>query len=147
MTVTPIILCLNSGSSSLKFALYQLGETETLLAAGAIERVGLPGGQLWIRDAAKKVLMETHQDAPDHQVAVHTTFAALEQLQLPQPAAVGHRLVHGGPEHVAPEHVTQQLMISLRRLVAFAPLHLPSEIQGIEGGGGTLSRPTSGCLL
>jgi acetate kinase len=56
----------------------------------------------------------------------------LEQLHFPQPAAIGHRLVHGGPEHAAPERVTPQLVTALRRLVAFAPLHLPSEIQGIE---------------
>ena len=132
MIATPVILCLNSGSSSLKFALYQPGEAETLLAAGAVERLGLSGGYLWIRDADKKVLTETHSDVPDHQAAVHATFAVLDQLHFPQPAAVGHRLVHGGPDHAAPERVTPQLMASLRRLIAFAPLHLPSEIQGIE---------------
>ena len=132
MRAPPVILCLNSGSSSLKFALYQPGEAETLLAAGAVERLGLPGGYLGIRDADKKVLTETHSDVPDHQAAVHATFAMLDQLHFPQPAAVGHRLVHGGPDHAAPERVTPQLMASLRRLVAFAPLHLPSEIQGIE---------------
>src|SRR6266446_4112857 len=132
MIAPPVILCLNSGSSSLKFALYQPGEAETLLAAGAVERLGLSGGYLWIRDVDKKVLTETHSDVPDHQVAVHATFAVLDQLHFPQPAAVGHRLVHGGPDHAAPERVTPQLMASLRRLVAFAPLHLPNEIQGIE---------------
>lgn len=132
MTATPVILCLNSGSSSLKFALYQLEEAETLLAAGAVERIGLPGGHLWIRDADKKILTETHSDFPDYQAAVRTAFVAVEQMHLPQPAAVGHRLVHGGPDHVAPERVTSQLMASLHRLIAFAPLHLPSELQGIE---------------
>src|SRR5205814_5983928 len=53
-------------------------------------------------------------------------------LHSPRPAAVGHRLVHGGPDHAAPERVTPQLMASLRRLIAFAPLHLPSALQGIE---------------
>src|SRR5947208_166386 len=132
MRAPPVILCLNSGSSSLKFALYQPGEAETLLAAGAVERIGLSGGYLGIRAADKKVLAETHSDIPDHQTAVHATFAVLEQLHLPQPAAVSHRLVHGGPDHAAPERVTPQLMASLRRLIAFAPLHLPSELQGIE---------------
>src|SRR5207247_7805760 len=102
------------------------------LAAGAVERIGLPGGHLWIRGADKTVLTEAHRDFPDHQAAVHMAFAALEQLHLPQPAAVGHRLVHGGPDHAAPERVTPQLLAALRRLVAFAPLHLHSEIQGIE---------------
>jgi acetate kinase len=133
MTTDHVILCLNSGSSSLKFALYQLSdEAETLLAEGAVERIGLQGGHLWIRSADKKILTEAHSDFPDHQAAVSVTFAALEQLRLPQPAAVGHRLVHGGANHAAPERVTPQLMATLRRLVAFAPLHMPSEIQGIE---------------
>lgn len=133
MTTDHIIFCLNSGSSSLKFSLYQLGdEAETLLAEGAVERIGPNGGLLWMHSADKSVLKETHSDFPDHRTAVAATFVALEQLCLPQPAAVGHRLVHGGPEHTAPERVTPQLMGALRRLVAFAPLHLPSQLQGIE---------------
>jgi acetate kinase len=133
MTTDHIIFCLNSGSSSLKFSLYQLGdEAETLLAEGAVERIGPSGGLLWVHSADKSVLKETHSDFPDHRTAVAATFVALEQLCLPQPAAVGHRLVHGGPEHTAPERVTPQLMGALRRLVAFAPLHLPSQLQGIE---------------
>jgi acetate kinase len=133
MTTDHVILSLNSGSSSLKFALYRLAvNTETLLAAGAVERIGLSGGRLWVRNADEEVLTETPQDFSDHAAAVQAAFAALQQLHLPQPAAVGHRLVHGGAEHVAPERVTPQLMASLRRLVAFAPLHLPSELQGVE---------------
>jgi acetokinase family protein/transposase len=133
MATSPVILCLNSGSSSLKFALYQLGEIETLLATGVIERIGLPGGQLWVHGADEKVLVETHSEFPTYSAAGDMAFEVLEQWHLPQPTAVGHRLVHGGPEHVAPEHVTPQLISSLYRLVAFAPLHLPGEIQGIEG--------------
>jgi len=133
MTTDHIIFCLNSGSSSLKFSLYQLGdEAETLLAEGAVERIGPNGGFLWVHSADKRVLKKTHSDFPDHRTAIAATFVALEQLYLPQPAAVGHRLVHGGPEHTAPERTTPQLMVALRRMVAFAPLHLPSELQGIE---------------
>lgn len=133
MTARHVILCLNSGSSSLKFALYQLGgDTETLLAEGAVERIGLPGGSLRVGGADGKMLDETRCDFPDHQAAVRATFAALDQVRLPPPDAVGHRLVHGGPDHTAPERVTQQLMNSLHKLIAFAPLHLPNEIQGIE---------------
>jgi acetate kinase len=47
MTTAPVILCLNSGSSSLKFALYQFGAaSDTTLAEGSIERIGLPTGRL-----------------------------------------------------------------------------------------------------
>ena len=51
---------------------------------------------------------------------------------MPSPAAVGHRLVHGGPAHVAPERVDARLLDRLRELIPLAPLHLPSEIAVIE---------------
>jgi acetate kinase len=133
MSAPLIILSLNSGSSSLKFALYQFGdEAEMLLAAGAVEQVGLPSGHLSIRGQDKSILTEAHEDFPNHQAAIRAAFTALEQLSLPPPAAVGHRLVHGGASHIAPERVTPQLMTSLRRLISFAPLHLPGELQGID---------------
>ncbi len=126
------ILCFNSGSSSLKFALYKVrANEEALLAEGAVERIGMQGGHLWIR-GAEKILADVYSDFPEHQVAVQATFSALEKLNLPQPVAVGHRVVHGGTDHAAPERVDARLLDTLRGLVAFAPLHLPSEIQVIE---------------
>jgi len=105
------ILCLNSGSSSLKFALYQLGEEEEVrLAEGEVERIGLQGGHSWVRGPEKELLADVPNDFPDHQAAVQATFAALEMLNLPQPAAVGHRIVHGGSDHVAPERVNSRLL-------------------------------------
>jgi acetate kinase len=59
-------------------------------------------------------------------------FEAAAQGGFPHPVAVGHRVVHGGPDHSSPERVEAPLLAELRRLVAFAPLHLPSAIQGIE---------------
>jgi acetate kinase len=126
------ILCFNSGSSSLKFALYKVrANEEALLAEGAVERIGMQGGHLWIH-GAEKILVDVYSDFPEHQVAVQATFSALEKLNLPQPVAVGHRVVHGGTDHAAPERVDARLLDTLRGLVAFAPLHLPSEIQVIE---------------
>src|SRR5262245_33376173 len=133
MAAPLVILCLNSGSSSLKFALYRLGDNEeTLLVAGAVERIGLSNGHLWVREANKKVLTEADGAFPDHQTAVRASLSALEDLHLPQLSAVGHRLVHGGPEYRAPMRVSASLMSTLSQLVPLAPLHLPSGIQGIE---------------
>jgi acetate kinase len=56
----------------------------------------------------------------------------MEQLELPRHDAVGHRLVHGGPHHTAPERITDILVNELRSLIPLAPLHLPDEIAGIE---------------
>jgi acetate kinase len=127
------ILCINSGSSSIKFALYLFQETEELIAQGAVERIGLAGGWLWLKNKQGKRLVDSHADYADHKEAVRAMFsAALEGQHLPVPDGVGHRLVHGGPNHMAPEIVTPELMLTLRSLIPLAPLHLPGEIKGID---------------
>lgn len=133
MATNSFILCVNSGSSSLKFALYRMGtEPEALIAGGAVERIGLAGGRLWVRSADRKPLAEGYEDFPDHTAALRGLHAAAEGLRLPPSDAIGHRVVHGGPDHTRPERVTPELVETLRELVAFAPLHLPSEILCIE---------------
>jgi acetate kinase len=132
-SASQVILCLNSGSSSLKFALYRLGVGEEVrLAHGAAERIGLVGGHLWLRGTDNEALVDVDRDFPDHTAATEGISVAAKGLGFPPPVAVGHRVVHGGPDHTAPERVEAQLLAELRRLVAFAPLHLPSAIQGIE---------------
>ena len=127
------ILCINSGSSSIKFALYLVDETEELIAEGAVERIGLSGGWLWLKDSRGKRLVDSHSDYSDHKAAVKAMFAsAIEAQHLPAPDGVGHRVVHGGPKHMAPEMVTPELMLTLRGLIPLAPLHLPGEIRGID---------------
>jgi acetate kinase len=127
------ILCINSGSSSIKFALYLVRETEELIAEGAVERIGLTGGWLWLQDNQGKRLVDNHADFSDHKEAVKAMFiTAIEGQHLPTPDGVGHRLVHGGPKHMAPEMVTPELMLTLRSLIPLAPLHLPGEIKGID---------------
>jgi acetate kinase len=131
--VTHAILCLNGGSSSVKFALYRVGDgEETLLARGAVERLGLADGRVWARDAGNGVLADHRGDFRDHRSAVQEIFRALDEHHLPAPAAVGHRLVHGGPEYSSPRAVDAALLAALRRLIPFAPLHLPSEIGIIQ---------------
>lgn len=127
------ILCFNGGSSSLKFALYQMGDKEEkLLAGGAVERIGLQGGRLRILSAEKVTLADVHSDFIQYKAAVHSTFDVLEKFGLLHPAAVGHRIVHGGPDHTAPVKIDSRLLDTLRKLVPFAPLHLPCEILCIE---------------
>lgn len=127
------ILCLNSGSSSLKFALFRVGlEEEFLLARGAVERIGEPQGRLWFRELHRESTTEEAGSFPTHAEAVAATFARFESLHLPQPEAVGHRVVHGGPDYTAPALVNPELLAALDRYIPFAPLHLPSEILGIQ---------------
>ncbi|MBN2428809.1 MAG: acetate/propionate family kinase [Deltaproteobacteria bacterium] len=127
------ILCLNSGSSSIKFALYELESGENLVVKGAIERIGMAGSWLWLQDARGKRLMDRIQEFPTHGAAVKTLFTSvMEDNHLPRPDGVGHRVVHGGPDHTGHEVVTPDLILTLRRLIPFAPLHLPPEILGID---------------
>jgi acetate kinase len=132
MKQSQIILCINSGSSSLKLALYRLADSEELLASGEIDRIGLPGGKIKVRDGSGATLREGPYQVSDHQRIIKAVFEALEELHLPQPVGVGHRIVHGGPHHASPEPVTPALIAALREVVPFAPLHLPSAIEAIE---------------
>jgi len=125
------VLSLNSGSSSLKFALHRLDEVgEVLLADGAIEGIGLQGGKLWVRAGADR--NEREEPARNHRAAAHLIFAELATHGRRAPDAVGHRVVHGGVGHSAAARATPELMETLHGLVPLAPLHLPNEIAVIE---------------
>ena len=130
------ILSLNRGSSSLKLALHDLGATETRLAVGAIEGIGSERGRRWVRDTAGRLLDDSPGHFADAPGAVHAAFAVMETLRLPPPDAIGHRVVHGGPDHTRPERVDGRLVAELRRLVPLAALHLPAEIDAIEAVAG-----------
>ena len=127
-----VILCLNSGSSSLKFALYRIGDREEiLLAQGAVERNDAQSARLWIHSPQRKI-EKTGGEMSSVSAALHAASIELERLELPRFDAVGHRLVHGGQHHAVPERITDTLLNELRSLIPFAPLHLPDEIAGIE---------------
>ena len=127
------ILCINSGSSSVKFALYEGDETDAaLLAKGTVKGIGLPEGHLRVAGATGETLAEVQGDFPQTQVAIHTLLDRLAQLDLPQPVAVGHRVVHGGTAYTAPQRVDARLLETLRTLIPFAPLHQPSALEGID---------------
>jgi acetate kinase len=124
--MTVRVLCVNSGSSSLKMALY---EDETTIGSVAVEGVGLGEGRLEIRNAAAGVVQAERGAFPNVRAALQRALAA---AALPDPDAVGHRVVHGGPHHAAPERVTPQLIAALRALVPLSPLHLPAALDGID---------------
>jgi acetate kinase len=110
------ILTINSGSSSLKFALYHMGRSERLMLTGSVERIGLRAGLFQIKDAEGDVLIEQHLDLPDHDAALKALF---EWLQSYAPGrdlhAVGHRIVHGGPSYRQPHLITSSSKPSATR--------------------------------
>ena len=125
------ILCLNSGSSSLKFALFDIsGSAEQKLASGAVEDIG-PQARMWLRDAGKILLDQSASLGTAHE-CLDAVFAALDRLSLPRPQAAGHRVVHGGPRYTEPQKVSPQLADDLEQMIALAPLHLPSQIEIIR---------------
>ena len=129
MTAGPVVLCLNAGSSSLKFSVYV--DDERCRAEGAVEEIGREGARAWIKPEGG-ASAEVPGRFADHGAAVAGVFDLLGRQALPEPAGVGHRLVHGGLAHAAPERVTPALLAALRRLVPLAPLHMPSGLAGVE---------------
>jgi acetate kinase len=126
------ILTINGGSSSIKFALYQVGEPLKRGLHGTIDRIGLSGTNLTFHDADGKPSASRKFDATDHKSAADFLIDWLEkQNGFDSIQAVGHRVVHG-MKHFKQEIVTKDLLKELRRISPCDPDHLPSEIELIE---------------
>ena len=115
--MTDTVLVLNSGSSSLKYSLVQ-PDTGVSLVDGIVERIGSDGG------------------VADHEAALRAAFDVLapggQKLEDLGLVAVGHRVVHGGPDLYRPTIVDDALLEQLRELAPLAPLHNPPAVLGIE---------------
>jgi acetate kinase len=123
------ILVLNSGSSSLKFGIYQPGATDEEPAlAGSAEGIGRDNGTLHIRSSDGKPLLQRdciHESQSD---ALGALAAAIRQHIDTTPVAVGHRVVHGGPKLCRHQVITPQVLDHLRSAIHFAPLHIPQAL-------------------
>ncbi len=119
-----VVLCVNSGSSSLKAALFE------------------------VDDAAQRPLARaTHPvESGDYTAALEAALAAFDEQGLPPPDAAGHRVVHGGPRHAEPVIVDDAVLTELRELVPFAPLHIPAAISAIEAIGARWDIPQAACF-
>jgi acetate kinase len=125
------LLTLNAGSSSIRFAVFRRDLARAL--SGKIDRIGLPASTLEFRDT-EDVNQELEKiSAPDHAAAASYLVGWLEErVGFQLIGAVGHRVVHGGPNHLEPRQVTQELLEELKRISPFDPEHLPAEIGLIE---------------
>ena len=106
------LLALNCGSSSLKYALFDRGESR--LASGEVRGIG------------------TLPEVPTHEQAVKEVFARLARSRAPALGAVAHRFVHGGPKLHTPMFLDDAALAQLRGLTHFAPLHLPPALAVVE---------------
>jgi acetate kinase len=132
-----VILTLNAGSSSLKFAAFRVadGAEPNLLASGQIEGIGATA-----KGAVKTASGETTELSFDRSLARvdHTAAmgAILDWLKKAgydsSVVAVGHRIVHGGPTYAEPVLIDGGTLANLRALIPLAPLHQPHNVAGVE---------------
>jgi len=133
-TATPenSVLTLNGGSSSIKFAIFEPGQPPVRRLAGVVERLGQPDAFLRVSGPGRP---DERRPLPaaDSTRAVSGLLDFLDAAgELAGVAAVGHRIVHGGPMHFDPQLVTPDLLADLRAAVPFAPNHLPGALRLID---------------
>ncbi|HTX77017.1 MAG TPA: acetate/propionate family kinase [Terracidiphilus sp.] len=120
------VLVLNSGSSSIKFAVYEAGDgRRDRLFEGAVDGIGTDLGKFWIKDAEGRKLVDQTPPLPNRAVAFGLVTDALRGDGFPAPAAIGHRMVSGGPTVLENQRITPKLIDEMESYTAFAPLHTP----------------------
>ncbi|MFQ5736429.1 MAG: acetate/propionate family kinase [Thermodesulfobacteriota bacterium] len=128
------VLTINSGSSSIKFSLYEVSNgCERKILSGRLERIGLGQGSFLAVGPSSGVLADEALDMPGHDAALERLFGWLSSR--PEGAliaAAGHRVVFGGPRYDRPHRVDAELLAALKGLAPFATEHLPHEIKAIE---------------
>lgn len=120
----PKIMAVNSGSSSLKFQLFDM-PSETVLTSGNIERIGLEMGIFGINVNGEKISKEV--PVPNHDVAVKLLLEALVEYgivkDLNEIEAAGHRIVQGGPYFSDSVKVDEEVISKVTEMISLAPLH------------------------
>jgi acetate kinase len=128
-----LILAINRGSSSIKFAVYPDDLTGAALS-GRLERIGLPNSIFRVWDNAHAAAADERLALPNHEEALKKLLDWLGSRKLDLRVA-GHRVVHGGMQYDRPRLVTPDLIAALKALIPLAPEHLPQEIEAIEAVG------------
>ncbi len=123
------VLTINGGSSSIKFALFATTPKLQRILAGTIERIGLPEATFVVKGLDKADSFSRRVAAANHTAAVGLLMDWIEErFQHGELAAVGHRVVHGGPKYSQPQRITPEMVEELHQLKPFDPEHLPEEI-------------------
>jgi len=124
-----LIFVLNSGSSSLKFGIYYRGASdEEPLLTGSTEGIGHSNGRLHIRSATGEPLVQRESILESQSNALAAIAEAIREHIHATPVAIGHRIVHGGPNLRTHQLITPQLLDELRSATHFAPLHIPQAL-------------------
>ena len=129
------ILVLNCGSSSIKYALYEM-ESKTVITSGGIEKIGLPDSCIIIKLNGEKHKIE--RPIQEHTAGVQFIFEVLTtgdyavMKDLNELDAVGHRMVHGGEKFNKSVLLTPEVMEAFAACNDLAPLHNPANIKGVN---------------
>lgn len=127
------VLAINGGSSSIKFALYEVAEVQRKVFEGSLERIGLPKSLLRIKGLAQTDNFSKDIIAGDQKAAVGVLMDWIQKrVGADALTAVGHRMVEGGPKYSEPQIVTKEILDDLYLYEAFDPEHLPQELMIIE---------------
>jgi acetate kinase len=128
-----LILVLNSGSSSLKFGVYQRGaKDEEPVLTGSADGIGRSSGTLRIQSKDGKPLVTRESISESQTGALDALAMEIHERLHAAPIAIGHRVVHGGPNLIVHQRITPQLLNELRAATHFAPLHIPQALSLIH---------------
>jgi len=137
------VLVLNSGSSSVKFQLFEFDDGNTVLAKGIADRIGLPDAEIVCtceRQAKGRCPAKDRREAdiPDHQAAIDSICKTLLSAEcgaiqdLTELAGIGHRVVHGGERFTGSVIIDDAVIEGIEECVPLAPLHNPPALLGIR---------------
>ncbi|HYL30300.1 MAG TPA: acetate/propionate family kinase [Gemmatimonadales bacterium] len=131
-TVTRV-LAINSGSSSLKAAVYEIGDAESQRLGIRVNRIGRGGCRLRVVDGQGTCLVDREADLADHGAALDAVLGWLDREPAAlRPDVVAHRIVHGGARYREPTLLSSEVVVALETLVPVDPDHLPQAIAGIR---------------
>ena len=127
------LLCVNAGSSSLKFQLFEMPE-EKVIISGYIEKIGLEDSFWTTKINGEKIkgakYLKNHTEAIQVMVDELLTHKAVESLD--EIKGVGHRVLHGGEKYSQSVLIDEEVVQSIKDLTKLGPLHLPGNLAGIE---------------
>lgn len=128
-SANPHILTINGGSSSIKFAVFEVADSLNRIFGGSIEPIGLPNTTLRVKGVSQVDNFSRKLEAQNHTVVVGILMDWIEErCGKDSLSAVGHRVVQGGPNYSKPQRITREMVDELRLLSPFDPEHMPEEI-------------------
>jgi len=131
-----VVLCLNCGSSSAKYQVYDW-ENKDVLAVGVVERIGLEYSTIEHKASGKEEYNAQFK-CPTHKEAIELIIKMLVDKDygvikdVSEVGAVGHRVLHGGELFKKSTLVTDEVVEQLKTVIPLGPLHMPANIMGIE---------------